>query len=97
MFKLIFFLVGLAVAVIFSLFNLGNTSSISLGFKVVEDFPVVLNIMISFLAGAVFTLPFAFSVSIGNKKTKKKNAKAEFIAENMQDEIVPQNVNETEL
>lgn len=72
MFKLVFFLIGLAIAILFSAFNIGNTTDISFGFTVLEDIPVFLSIAISFLAGSVFTLPFAFSVSMASKKKKKK-------------------------
>ena len=79
MFKLIFFLVGLALTIIFSALNIGNTSDISFGFKVIEDVPVFIGTLTAFLAGAVFTLPFAFYVSLGGGKNKKKKEKQRFV------------------
>ena len=72
MFKLIFFLIGLGLAIVFSALNIGNTTDISFGFKILEDIPVFLSIFTAFLAGAVFTLPFAFYVSRGNRKEAKR-------------------------
>ncbi len=76
MFKLIFFLAGLVIVILFSAFNLKNSSDISFIFVVLKDVPVFLNTLISFLVGAVFTLPFAFSVSRGKKNNKKNKTKA---------------------
>ena len=72
MFKLIFFLIGLGVALIFAGVNATNTSDISFGFAVIRDVPVFLSTMTAFLAGAVFTLPFAFYISLNKKRTAKK-------------------------
>ena len=91
MFKLIFFLVGLALAILFSAFNIGNETDISFGFTVFENVPVFLSISISFLAGAVFTLPFAFAVSVSNKKKKKQKEKSGFIPDHGTDEFSPVN------
>ena len=88
MFKLIFFLIGLAVAILFSAFNIGNTSDISFGFAILKNVPIFLSIAISFFAGAVFTLPFAFYVSIGNRKKAKNKTKAEFIEEAAADDLI---------
>ncbi len=95
MFKLVFFLTGLAVAILFSAFNIGNTTDISFGFTVLEEIPVFLSIAIAFLAGAIFTLPFAFYVSIGNKKARKKKEKekARFISDEAPEEFLqPENI-----
>ena len=94
MFKLIFFLIGLALAVIFSALNLGNRTDISFGFTLLKDIPVFFSISISFLAGALFTLPFAFSVSLSNKKNRKK--KAEFMHDTAPDEFIPSDKKEFE-
>lgn len=91
MFKLIFFLAGLAVAIVFSVLNIGNSSDISFGFKVLEDFPIFLIAAISFFSGAVFTLPFAFYVSMANKRAKKKKDAAVFIPDQAPDEFTPEN------
>ena len=100
MFKLIFFLIGLAIAILLSAFNIGNTSTISFGFATLLDIPVFLSIAIAFFAGAVFTLPFAFSVSIGNKRAKKsknKEKNAQFVNEQMIDELSPRNLENKDL
>ncbi|HAK47097.1 MAG TPA: hypothetical protein DCO79_14415 [Spirochaeta sp.] len=91
MFKLIFFLIGLAAAITFSAFNIGNTADISFGFKVLEDIPIFLSIAISFLAGAIFTLPFAFYVSIGKRRSKKKDDAPAFVPDHNPDVFVPEN------
>lgn len=75
MFKLIFFLVGLGLAILFAALNLGNTSDISLLFAKLTEVPIFLSVSISFLLGAIFTLPFAFSISLGAKKQKTQNQK----------------------
>ncbi len=93
MFKLVFFLVGLGIALIISALNLGNMSDISLGFVKFTDVPVFLSIFTAFLAGAVFTLPFAFHVSMKHRKeVSKKKKKVEYI----EDEIIPEPVNPVE-
>ena len=85
MFKLIFFLAGLALTIIFSALNLGNTGDISLGFALFKEVPVFLSTATAFLAGAVFTLPFAFYVSFGNRRKKKKETSARFTDEALPD------------
>ena len=89
MFKLIFFLVGLGLAIILSALNIGNVTDISFGFAELKNVPVFLSISIAFLAGAVFTLPFAFSVSFANKKKRKTKNKADFIHDAAPDEFIP--------
>lgn len=79
MFKLIFFLIGLALTITFSALNLGNVTDLSLGFVVFKQVPVFLSTLIAFLAGAVFTLPFAFSVASNKKKAKKQKSKDQFV------------------
>ena len=91
MFKLIFFLIGLAIAIVFSALNIGNTTDISFGFRVLEDIPVFLSIFSAFLAGAVFTMPFAFHVSRGNKKASKNKKAASFVDDKLPDQFQPQN------
>ena len=90
MFKLVFFLIGLAVAIIFSALNIGNTSDISFGFKTLNDIPVFLSLAIAFFAGAIFTLPFAFYVSIGKRKAKKKAEPPVFVPDQAPDEFNPE-------
>ena len=91
MFKLIFFLAGLVITVLFSAFNLGNTVDISFGFVIIKDIPVFLITLIAFLAGSVFTLPFAFYASLGKNKKKKETEKARFKQDPEPDEFLPQN------
>ena len=97
MFKLVFFLIGLAVAILLSAFNIGNTCDVSFGFARLIDTPVFLIMAVAFFAGAVFTLPFAFSVSLGNKRAKKNRNSAQFINEQMVDQMSPRNLEEKEL
>ncbi|MDC7227190.1 MAG: hypothetical protein PQJ61_10555 [Spirochaetales bacterium] len=91
MFKLIFFLIGLGVAIVFSAFNIGNVSDVSFGFRILKDIPVFLIAAISFLAGAVFTMPFAFYVSAGKRRAQKnkKSDSADFIPDRSPDEFSP--------
>ncbi|MBI9105556.1 MAG: hypothetical protein JEZ04_02365 [Spirochaetales bacterium] len=89
MFKLIFFLIGLAVTIILSAFNLGNSTDFSFGFRVLKNAPVFLIVLTSFLAGAVFTLPFAFVVSFNNRKTKKRKSRESFVDDAMPADFTP--------
>ncbi len=68
--KLILFLILMAIFVVFAGFNIKNVADISLGFTTIEDVPIFLSIFIAFLAGAFFMLPFAFR---RKKKTQKEN------------------------
>lgn len=67
--KLILFLLLMAIFVVFAGFNIKNVADISLGFTVIRDVPIFLSIFIAFLAGAFFMLPFAF------RKRKNKPGK----------------------
>jgi nucleoside permease NupC len=89
MFKLIFFLIGLAITITFSALNSGNITDISFGFRVLPDVSVFFSTMIAFLAGAVFTLPFAFYVSHNKKKVKKQNINDSFIDDNLPADFTP--------
>ena len=92
MFKLVFFLIGLAVAIIFSALNIGNASDISFGFTVLENIPVFISLAIAFLAGSVFTLPFAFYVSIGKRRARKADNAAVFMPDQAPAEFKPENL-----
>ena len=65
----------ISVIVVFALFlafivlNMPNRCNISFGFKVVEDVPVFISVLFSFMLGMLFALPFGFSLSRRLKKT----------------------------
>ena len=67
--KLILLLLGMLILLIFAVLNAANVSDISLGFYVFKDVPVFMSLYVSFVAGALFSLPFAVS------SRRKKKAK----------------------
>lgn len=69
--KLLGTIAGLVVLAFFMGFNLDNKCNVNILFKTFENVPVFITIMISFAAGILFTLPFAF----GHKILKAKKAK----------------------
>jgi uncharacterized integral membrane protein len=68
--KMIFFLVVLAVVVFFAGFNITNVSDISFGFHTVVDVPIFISLFIAFFAGALVMIPF-----VARSKTRKKEKK----------------------
>lgn len=70
--KLIFFILCLIIAAVFTGLNLGNSCDISFGFSRLEKVPVFLTILFSFSAGILITLPFVF---IGRRKRKNAETK----------------------
>lgn len=75
--KLIFFILCLIIAAVFTGLNLGNSCDINFGFSRLEKVPVFLTILFSFAAGILITLPFVF---IG--RHKRKNAESKKTTEN---------------
>ena len=73
--KLVIFLTGLAIAVIFSAFNAKNVSDISFGFFIFKEVPVFISLFIAFLLGSLVTLPFAIKArkAAGKKKQITQN------------------------
>ncbi len=58
-------------------FNLDNKCNVSLIVKSFENVPVFITIMISFVCGIIFTMPFTFSILAKRAKKAKKAAKGE--------------------
>jgi hypothetical protein len=59
--RLIGFVLLLAVLVAFVGLNLGNTSAINLGFLTIENVPVFLSLAIAFLLGALAAIPITIT------------------------------------
>ncbi|MCF7937643.1 MAG: lipopolysaccharide assembly protein LapA domain-containing protein [Spirochaetales bacterium] len=76
--RMIVFLIILAVLAVFAGLNIGNASDISFGFVVLEQVPVFLTIFLSFILGALFMFPFTLGVRRRKKdkiSAKKKSIK----------------------
>lgn len=71
--RLISSIVALVIIAFFAGFNLENKCDVNLLFYTFKDAPVFFTVVFSFVAGVIFTIPFAFFF-----RTKKKgNGKAE--------------------
>ena len=71
--RLISSIVALVIIAFFAGFNLENKCDVNLLFYTFKDAPVFFTVVFSFVAGVIFTIPFAFF-----SRTKKKgNGKAE--------------------
>jgi uncharacterized integral membrane protein len=57
--RLVLFLVALALMVAFAGFNLDNTADVSFGFYTIPSVPIFISLFTSFLLGAVVMLPFS--------------------------------------
>lgn len=73
--KLISVIVFLAVIILLIGFNWGYTSSISIGLHEFSEVPIIITIGVSFLAGAVFAIPYTIRTTL--KIKKKQNEKIE--------------------
>jgi uncharacterized membrane protein YciS (DUF1049 family) len=71
--RLIVFIIVLAVFLGFIGLNLSNTSNLSFGFKEFTNVPVYLTIFISFALGLISSLPF---IIFGSVKKRIKQGKA---------------------
>ncbi len=71
--KLVFYLVILAVILGFVGLNLGNTTDISLGVVTFEDIPVFMGLFFAFFLGVGVAIPI--SVSSTSRKTKARSEK----------------------
>ena len=60
--RLIAFVLVLALVIAFIGLNLGNTSSISFGFAVIENVPVFLSLGVAFVLGVLATIPIAIGM-----------------------------------
>ena len=83
MISFIFFIVVFAVFLCFIIFNLGNASDVSLGFRTFNDIPVFVTALFSFALGLLFTFPLLFTVG---RKRRLKAAKARAENEDAQTE-----------
>jgi len=73
--RLIVFLIFLAVVVVFAGFNTGNATNISFGFYTVENVPIFLSLFASFFLGVLITLPFTMFRSSKKKQKLPKEKK----------------------
>jgi len=64
--KLLLFLVGMILLIAFAWVNYDNVSDISFGFYNFNEIPVFISLFVSFIAGSLFSIPFAF---FGRKKS----------------------------
>ena len=69
--KMVFYLVIVALVLVFVGLNLDNTADISLGFISFEDVPVFMGLFVAFFLGVVVTIPVA--VQSSSRKTKKRS------------------------
>jgi len=82
MISFFFFILVFALFLCFIIFNLGNASHVSLGFRTFNDIPVFVTALFSFALGMLFTVPLLFTV--GRRRRKLRAAKAQ--AEALQNE-----------
>jgi uncharacterized integral membrane protein len=69
--RLIGFILLLAVFLVFIVFNLDNTCDVSFGFKVIPQVPVYLTSLFSFVLGLLWAIPSLVSLRIKMAKTRK--------------------------
>jgi len=97
MIRLLGFVFVLLVVISFIMFNLGNTSDLSLGFITFYDVPVFLSVLCAFLIGVLFAIPLSFSLgwkkrAAGKHKSKDKSPEKSPAADNtLQNEIAKEN------
>lgn len=73
--KLVFFIIVLALVVTFVGLNVGNTSDISFGFHSFSEVPVFISLFAAFLLGVLVTLPATLWSSKRGRKTPKVKEK----------------------
>lgn len=71
--KLVFYLIVLAIVLTFVGLNLGNTADISLGFVEFEQVPVFMGLFVAFFLGVAVAVPI--SVSSTSRKTRARSEK----------------------
>lgn len=82
--RLVLFLVALALMVAFAGFNLDNTADVSFGFYTLPDVPIFISLFTSFLLGALVMLPYSMrrrKVTGAAPRTKDRKAAARAAAE----------------
>ena len=79
--KLVFFLLILAIVVFFAGFNTANVSDVSFGFYTIKGVPIFISLFVAFLSGALLSLPFV----IGKKKIRVKKVPKEISAASVED------------
>jgi uncharacterized integral membrane protein len=72
LFRLIGFIVILAVLLAFIGFNLDNRCDISLIFMEMKQVPVCLTVLVSFILGMLASVPFLISFAIRKKAPKER-------------------------
>ncbi|MCD6123280.1 MAG: LapA family protein [Spirochaetales bacterium] len=80
--RLIGFLIILIIFAVFTAFNLSNRSDVSIAFYTFKNVPIFLSLLVSFILGALFVLPFTLfkkkkAVLRRDAKKKKKELSAE--------------------
>ena len=74
--KMVFFLIVLAVVVFFAGFNITNVSDISFGFYTASDVPIFISLFVAFVAGTLVMIPFVAKKKLPKKKEKKLKKKS---------------------
>jgi uncharacterized integral membrane protein len=69
--RLIGFILLLAVFLVFIIFNLDNTCDISFGFRVIPQVPVYLTALFSFVLGLLWAIPSLVSLRIKMARIRK--------------------------
>jgi len=77
MIRLVIFIIIFVVFLGFIVLNLQNTSDLSFGFITLENVPVFLSVLCSFMLGMLFSIPLAFSISWKRHAAYRKLKKAE--------------------
>ena len=75
--RLIVFLISLLVLLVFAGFNMNNASDISFGFYELENVPIFVSLLFSFILGVLFAIPFAFFGRKSGAKAKTKETREE--------------------
>jgi|ABPT01.1.fsa_nt_gi uncharacterized integral membrane protein len=98
--KLIIFLVILAVFVLFAGFNISHTSTISFGFYKFEDIPIFVSLFIAFILGAFVMLPFVIfsgrKKRVPPQKEKKPKSPETLTGKNEKEQTEPQEKNSSQ-
>lgn len=81
--KLILFLIVVALVVVFAGFNIDNTAEISFGFHTLTGIPIFVSLFAAFFLGVIVTLPVAF---------RHRSRKAKKAPKQKQDESIPEKV-----